>query len=188
MVTVKPQTIAYGDAETWSTPQEGRDYFVNGIADADKSKLTVTLTRANASTKTPGTYAITASANKVDGYSDVITYVNSTLTINPRKLQVTALDQTLAVGQKVSALDITKIEFADGHGMAFDENPADVLELAFATGVTVNPTTKALIADGTFTGGIEACREVVSYCTSFRYLSEGGFSGIGLCSCQHPEY
>ena len=155
VVTVKPQTIAYGDDETWSEPQEGRDYFVNGIAEADKSKLTVTLTRANASTKTPGTYAITASANKVDGYSETITYVNSTLTINKRELQVTALPQTLAVGQKVSALDITQIEFADGHGMAFDEDAADVLELAFATGVDVDGTTKALTTAATYNNGIE---------------------------------
>ena len=155
VVTVKPQTIAYGDDETWSEPQEGRDYFVNGIAEADKSKLTVTLTRANASTKTPGTYAITASANKVDGYSETITYVNSTLTITKRELQVTALPQTLAVGQKVSALDITQIEFADDHGMAPGEDPADVLELAFATSVDVDGTTKALTTAGTYINGIE---------------------------------
>ena len=154
VVTVKPQTIAYGDDETWSTPQEGRDYFVNGIAEADKSKLTVTLTRKDAEKKTPGEYAITASANTPAGY-DAVNFVNSTLTIEKKQLQVTALDQTLAVGQKVSALDITKIDFADGHGMAFDEDPADVLELAFADGVTVDGTTKALKAGGPYNNGIE---------------------------------
>ena len=154
VVTVKPQTIAYGDDETWSTPQEGRDYFVNGIAEEDKANLTVTLTRANASTKTPGTYAITASANTPTGYS-AVNYVNSTLTINKRELQVTALAQTLAVGQAVDGLDLSKIEFAEGHGLAFDDEAEDILKLQFAAGVTVDATTKKLTTAGDFVGGIE---------------------------------
>ena len=152
VVTVKPQTIEYGDAETWSTPQIGRDYFVNGLAEGDE--LAVTLTRANADKKTPGTYAIEASAEKPAGYT-AINFVNSTLTIVAKELQVTALDQTLAVGQAVDGLDLSKITFAAGHGLAFNEKAENVLKLQFSAGVSVDATTKKLDTAGDVNNGIE---------------------------------
>lgn len=153
LITVKPQTIAYGDDETWSTPQEGRDYFVNGVADADKAKLNVTITRANADKKDPDTYALTVTATKPEGYSD-INYVNSTLTITKRELQVTALPQTLAVGQAVDGLDLSKIEFAAGHGLAFEDKAEDILKLQFSAGVSVDGD-KKLDTAGPVANGIE---------------------------------
>ena len=134
LVTVKPQTIAYGDAETWATPQKGRDYFLNGVAEADEAKLNIVITREDAENKEPGTYALTVTATKPEGYT-AINFVNSTLTIGKRELQVTALDQTLAVGQAVDGLDLSKIEFAEGHGLAFEDKAADILKLKFSATV-----------------------------------------------------
>ncbi len=154
VVTVKPQTIEYGDAETWSTPQIGRDYFVNGLAEGDE--LAVTLTRANADTKTPGTYAIEASAEKPAGYT-AINFVNSTLTIVAKELQVTALDQTLAVGQAVDGLDLSKIEFAAGHGLAFGDKAEEILKLKFSSTVETGLSGGKLVAGqvGDQANGIE---------------------------------
>ena len=145
VVTVKPQTITYGDEETWSEPQEGRDYFVNGIADADKDKLNVTLTRANASKKTPGTYAITASANTPEGYGNV-EYVNSTLTINKKTIYAIPQDVSLSVGNTLEDLNIIgydEVIFNADGDVDNDESALvgdDVIsyKLVFKSGVTTS--------------------------------------------------
>ena len=163
LITVKPQTIVYGDDETWSTPQEGRDYFVNGVAEADKAKLNVTITRATPDKKDPGTYALTVTATKPEGYSE-INYVNSTLTIGKRELQVTALPQTLAVGQAVDGLDLNKIEFAAGHGLAFEDKAEDILKLKFSATVEGGLTDGKLVSGqvGDYNTGIEVALKNVA--------------------------
>ena len=149
VVTVNPQTITYGDDEpNWANPTKGVDYFVNGLADADADKLVVTLTRDNSSTKNVGTYTVTASAEKPEGYAS-ISFVNSTFTITKKTLNVTA-DQTLIVGQTAANLST---DACDIDGLASWDEADDVITLAFASGVTVDGEGKLTTAT-TYDDGI----------------------------------
>ena len=149
VVTVNPQTITYGDDEpNWNNPTKGVDYFVNGLADADAGKLAVKLTRDKSKIKNVGTYTVTASAEKPEGYAS-ISFVNSTFTINKKTLAVTA-DQTLIVGQTAANLSTAA---CDIDGLASWDEADDVITLAFAGGVTVDGEGKLTTAK-TYNDGI----------------------------------
>ncbi len=152
VVTVKPQTIEYGDAETWSDPQVGRDYYVNNIAEDDIEDLKVKLTRAEKDNLKPGTYSLTAEViAEPQGYSGV-NIVNSTLKINRKALVFTANDQILGVGQTKDAIDYSKIVFEEGKAPVSGD-VEDVLELAFAGSVDVDANGKLTTAT-TYNDGI----------------------------------
>lgn len=107
VITVVPKVITYGDAEDYTSPVVGVDYYVSGLMEGDEVSIP-TITRATPETVVVGTYALTASAaelNHPDWYDDEIFYNNATVTINAKELTATVNKQTVSVDDDESVLD-----------------------------------------------------------------------------------
>jgi hypothetical protein len=98
-ITANDRSKTYGDTVTFA----GTEFTAAGLVNAD-SVTSVTLTSAGAAaTAAAGKHAIVPSAATGTGLENYeITYVNGTLTVNPKALIITANDRTKNYGDAVT--------------------------------------------------------------------------------------
>ena len=103
-ITASNKTKTYGDAVTFDQTTPSTDFTVVGLINADTvDSITLTSTGAAATATVAGSpYAIVPSAAVGTGLSNYnISYVNGSLTVDPRPLTITAGNKTKVYGDTV---------------------------------------------------------------------------------------
>lgn len=125
-ITADAKSKVYGDADPELT------YQVKGLVNNDK--LTGALQRGEG--EAIGTYAIGQGTLTASG-NYTVTYTGADLTVSKRAVTVTAKDQTIACGEKISGTAYAASGLAEGHSAT----------------VTLTPSTDKVTTGGTITAG-----------------------------------
>ncbi len=204
-VMADKQEITFGDyADAAAMIAAGKlTYRVSGATEADKAKITATLSVVKAGTPETawngdaGTYTIKVSDITIDpsiaaNYAGVpTTPINSTLTVNKKALKIEALDQSLMVGDeilpasaetvKINTEGVSEDDIAD----LFDATKGITLEFDSHVNATGTPATIPSNAEtsgwtgtetatnGIYVGGIVINATVYNAATDVNYTLTG---------------